>query len=146
MAATTSNDTVTVSLKHPHGLILRLYDMVETPEAVMGGGTRTVKQARFNGRQITINGYSQKNSSVPLPHMAGAFAMTPDVPKDFWDEWVKQNHDHPYLQNNIMFASPSVNYATGKEREYAAVKSGLEPLDPDNLKVKGVETYERDGA
>ena len=146
VSAPSTNETVTVSLKHPHGLILRLHAMVDTQEAVMGGGIRIVKTARVVGRSYTIKGYSTPNSTVPMPALASAFMMTPGIPKEFWDEWVKQNHDHPFVEAGLIFASPSANYAAGKEREMEAMKCGLEPLDPAHLPIKGVQTYDTKAA
>lgn len=38
--------SVTVGCKLPHGLTMRVFDMVETQEPVMGGGFRAVKVAQ----------------------------------------------------------------------------------------------------
>lgn len=141
-----SGATVTVALKHPRGLILRLHKMVEVDEPVMGGGTRTVQRAMPVGEQIRINGYSQPNAKVPPAATAGAFALTHGVPKDFWEAWKEQNADHPYLLGGLLFASDKGAYAARKADEREELKSGLEPLNPEKLPVARVKTYEADNA
>ncbi len=138
-----SSATVTVALKHPHGLVLRLYDMVEVNEPVMGGGSRLVKVARYNGKQVILKGYSPKGSSVPLPAVDSSFALTSGVPKDFWDAWLAQNRDHPFVVNGIIFASTDSKYVGDKSREREELRCGMEPLNPSKLPVSGIQTYDR---
>lgn len=134
-----SGDTVTVALKHPHGLILRLHEMVEENESTPLG-FRSVKVARYTGKQVVIRGYSDPSSKVPPAATAGAFAFTRNVPRDFWEAWVKQNAEHPYVKEGLIFATSS-----GKAEDQAAereeLKSGLEPLNPEKLPLAGVKTY-----
>lgn len=137
----TSGETVTVALKHPNGLILRLFKMEDVQEAVMGGGTRTIKKAMPYGGSVRIKGYNPRNSKIPLPAAAGAFALTYNVPKDFWDEWVKQNSDHPYLTGNLLYAVGARRDAEAMSRERDKdLNSGLEPLNPDRLPTNKVTT------
>jgi hypothetical protein len=142
-----SEETVTVALKHPHGLVLRLHEMVEVQQPVMGGGYRTVKEARPTGEKVLIKGYSVKGSKVPLPAVRGSYALTSNVPKKFWEAWKAQNRDHPYLTGGLIFAAGTENYVEGKAKERNDdIKTGLEPLDPEKLPLAGVSTYEKDAA
>lgn len=135
-------ETVTVACKHPHGLILRLHEMVEVDEPSMGG-SRVVKRARQVGEAIKIAGYSIAGSKVPPPATTGAFALTPGVPKDFWDAWVKQNKDLDMLEKGLIFAAGTSTYVADKAKERQDMKSGFEPLDPEKLPLAGVRTYEK---
>lgn len=138
-------ETVTIACKAPHGLILRLHDMVDFDEPVASGGYRTVKRAQVREERMIIKGYLEKyNTALPPAARGSSYAYTENVPKDFWEAWVKQNKDHAMLQNNLLFAVPKAG-DTGKARELADTKSGLEPIDPSRIKGR-VQTYKPDEA
>ena len=58
--------------------------------------------------------------------------MTYGVPKDLWDLWYEQNKSSKLVRQKVVFAAPSLPAATAEARENRAVKSGMEPVDPDN--------------
>lgn len=135
--------TVTVACKLPHGLILRLFEMVDHDEAQPGGGYKTIKRARPRGEEIRIKGYQEPNRNVPPPAMDGSYALTHGVDKDFFDEWMKQNADHPAVKNKLIFASEKTENVRAQVRENEGRRSGFEPIDPDKL-PRGLKTYSRD--
>lgn len=141
-----AEETVTVALKHPHGLILRLYDMVEVDEPLMGGGYKTVKRAQQIPGEVRINGYSQPNKKVPPAATSGAFALTYGVPKLFWEKWLADNKGHPYVEKGLIFAAASNGYVSQKAKEREELRSGLEPINPDRPPMSGVQTYQKDAA
>lgn len=126
---------VTVALKHPNGIILRLFEMVETQEPVMGGGFRTFKLARQKGPQVRINGNAHPQDKAPLQPLAGntGFALTYGIDKAFWDEWLAQNKDTDLVKNGLIFAHEKESNTTAQAKAHASLKSGLERMDPDNL-------------
>lgn len=140
-----AEETVTVALKHPHGLILKIYDLVDVSEPVMGGGYRDFKQARQKGVPVRLNGYSQRGGKVPPAATAGTFALTHNVPKSFWDQWLAQNQDHDFVEKGLIFAG-SPSYVTGQMKAHEVLKSGLEPLDPDHLPLASIKTYDKEAA
>jgi len=77
--------TVTVGLKLPNGLLLRIFEFVEVDEQYPLG-SRKVKMAREIGdgaNRVEIRGY---NSALPPGGLVTpGFALTPNVPKDFWE-------------------------------------------------------------
>lgn len=123
-------DVVTVACKHPNGVILELVEMKERSEPVMGGGVRTFQQAVRTGKRITIRGPALPLNMPPSFQMIGGYALTPNVPRDFWETWVKQNHDSPLLENKMLLVHDKDT--PGMAREFKKVKSGAEPIDPDN--------------
>lgn len=135
----TTGETVTIALKHPHGLILRLHKMVEEHESTPLG-FRSMKIARCTGQSVTLRGYSERRSAVPPAATAGAFAFTYGVPKDFWEEWLKQNAEHPYVKEGLIFAA-SDNKAADQASERKELRSGLEPLNPEKLPLAKIQTY-----
>lgn len=124
-----NGDTVTVACKHPGGLILRLYTMVDFSEPVMGGGFRSVKKAMPQEKTVTIRG-SAIPFGGPSNHIVGGYALTEGVPADFWAEWIRQNSDNDMLKKGIIFAQGRHSKVTGQAKEQAGITSGLEPINP----------------
>jgi hypothetical protein len=62
--------------------------------------------------------------------MPASFVITEGVPKDHWELWLKQNKDHPYVLNGLIYAHESTSMLRGHAKEFEAQKCGLEPLDP----------------
>lgn len=141
-----STETVTVACKMPHGIVLRLFDMVSAQEAVQGGGYREIQKARARPQTIKINGYLEKyDPKLPPASRTSSFALTSGVPKDFWEEWLKQNHDLTMVTNGLIFAHKSSASSKAESREKEKIRTGLEPIDPDHL-PRGVKTYAQDVA
>jgi hypothetical protein len=138
----TAGDKVIVACKMPHGLILRLFRFEDTYEPVMGGGTREVKVARPIGEAVRIRGNTFPYGTVPNWPIEGGFGFTFDVDKAFWDEWLEQNRELLAVKNRLIWAMPQLDSAVAKAKELKSLKSGLEPLDPQNL-PKGIEPADR---
>jgi hypothetical protein len=124
---------VTVACRLPHGLKLRLFDMVESQEPVMGGGFRKVKIARDTGKSVTINGWAHPQNAAPRMQLVEGFALTPGIDKEFWDAWVIQNKEHDAVKNHLIFAHEKETSTAAEAKEKKSVRSGLERLDPKNL-------------
>lgn len=142
--ASTSNATVTVASKAPFDIILKLYDLVELSEPVMGGGYRTFKQyqERLSVKPIVIQGNSWAQNQGPHQQIVGGFAITHDVPKAFWDEWYEANKNSDYIRNELIFAHTEARSVTSKATDMKEVMSNIERLDPKNL-PRGVQESER---
>lgn len=142
MATNAKGATVSVGLKLPHGLILKVYDMISSNELVMGGGTREVKKAQQMGETYLLKGYltRKKNRKETAPLVIGGYAITSGIPKDFFDKWLEQNKDSDLVRNNLIFAQGTSDRAGDQADDQESTKNGLEPIDPDNpgAKVKGV--------
>lgn len=137
MANEKTAEFVTVACKIPNGLLLRLHEMEETSEPVMGGGSRTVKVARHVGDAVRINGNAHPQNAAPRAQIVDGvdfgYALTPNVPKAFWDKWLQQNKDHMAVRNGMIFAHESVRSVEAEAREKANLRSGTERLDPKDL-------------
>jgi hypothetical protein len=135
-------DTVWVACKMPHGLILRLHHFETVHEPVMGGGTREVKVARQHGAVVRIKGNRMPYGIIPEHRIVDGFAITENVPKKFWDEWLSQNQELLAVKNRLVFAFDTLGDTVDEAKKMASLKSGLEPLDPDNL-PRGIEPANR---
>lgn len=138
--------TVTVACKLPHGLILRVFKMVDVEEAQPAGSVRTVPRAQQVGAPVTIKGYLQKyDPSNPPVAVAPSFALTHGVDKEFFEEWLRQNHDHAAVVNNLIFASDKASTVNGRVKEHADQPNGFEPIDRNRL-PKRIQNYKKDEA
>lgn len=137
-------ETITVACKHPHGLVLRLFEMVEAHDPLPGGGTKTVKRASpLPQQQVTIRGYLNKyDPALPPAARDSKFGLTHGVDKEFFDKWMAANKDHSMVQNNLIWAYTNAKgegandprNIKAKAKEFEGVKCGLEPIDPHKLK------------
>lgn len=120
---------VDVCCKLPNGLHLAVFRMEDHVEPVMGGGVRTVQRAVPEGR-VTVRGTGRR---LDDPRIVGGYAVTRGVDADLWARWMAQNKDSDIVRNGLIFADEKPAMATGKAKEQADIRSGLEPLDPDRL-------------
>lgn len=142
------SDTVTVACKLPHGLVLRLHEMVEMNEPTAGGGFRKVKRAQVIGDPVTLKGYVRRfdRRLDPAPvAQTSSFALTPGVDADFFKRWLSQNADLDAVKNNLVWAHTETDMVEGFIREHEAQKSGFEPIDPNNL-PRGIQAFKQDAA
>jgi hypothetical protein len=130
--------TVAVACKLPHGLVMRVFDMVETQEPVMGGGYRAIKVARERAKRVTLEGWSHPQNMAPNSQIVGGFALTPNVDKEFWDAWLAQNAELDAVRNGLIFAHEKTMSLEAEARDKTTLKSGLERLDPNKL-PRGIE-------
>jgi hypothetical protein len=132
-----AGETVTVCCKLPHGVELRLFDMVEQNEPVMGGGTRLVKVAVPKGESIIIHGNSHPQNAAPRSQIvSGGYAITPNVDKAFWEAWLAANKNLDMVKNGMIFAQGKADNAAAEAKDRRATLSGAERLDPHKLPGK----------
>jgi hypothetical protein len=62
------------------------------------------------------------------PDIKGGYAFTPNIPADFWEEWLEQNELADYVVNHMIFALPEVASTKARAVEHEDERSGLEPL------------------
>ena len=125
-------ETVTVASKLQLGLQLQLQTPYAVSEEVFGGGVRDKTRYRKTGKVVVINGCAMDRGSPSDKQLVGGFALTPGVDKAFWDEWVAQHQGFPPLEKGEIFAYERISSVTGEAKDKASMKTGGEPLDPDN--------------
>lgn len=74
-------------------------------------------------------GVEYKLNGANAARVIGGYGLT-TIPSDFWDAWVKEKAGFPPLENNLIFAQPTVAKAEGQAKEQEEAKAGTEPLDP----------------
>jgi hypothetical protein len=138
--AATGTATVVVACKLPNGLHLQHCKMIQVEEASPSGFHKVDRSIRI-GPVYTLRGPRLPTGMAPSFPVIGGYAITPGIPKDFWDEWVKQNKDADYLALGeehkrvgmmpTVFAADSAARIESMCREFSKMRSGMEPLDPE---------------
>jgi len=137
--------TVTVACKLPHGLYLDVVDpsVFDGIDPKVGVVARPIDESS----RIRINGCARP-VGVPLPddapQIVGGYALTPNVPADFWEKWLSQNKNAPYVKANLIFAHEKAGSVVGEAKDKRGVRSGLEGMDPDKP-APGIERDARPG-
>ena len=136
---------VSVATKLPHGLRLRVFNMIERDEPVMGGGMRTVRIAEQRAETAVVHGWAHSQNAAPhctiigLPNNEG-YAITDNIDKDLWDLWLRQNKDSMMVKNGLIFANEKSDHTLGKAKDGINIASGLGRIDPSKMnKIKPSE-------
>lgn len=110
-----------VGCKLPHGLAIVLERQVETAEP---NGT-IVRRYVPVGDEVVLKGTNASN-------VIGGYGLTEDVDAAWFAEWLKTHADFPPVKRDLIFVHSTMPGASDTARERASVRSGFEPLDPDN--------------
>ena len=129
--------TVVVACKIPNGLRLQLQKetKVREPKADRSGYELSTYMTP-TGKPIFVEGPAYPVGTLPKgfprrPEIEGGYALTFGVPREFWDEWLRQNEKASYVETNMIFACASREDAQAKGREMEKLLSGLEPMSTD---------------
>lgn len=97
-------ETVTVALVMPNGYMAEVGD-----------------------KKIKFNGY---NESLIVGATHG---ITEDVPKDFWEQWLKENQWQDLVRNKFIFAHEKQKEVKAEIKDNLGRKAGTEQLDPTTM-------------
>lgn len=100
MNESTSSTTVVMGCKLPNGLIIE-----------------------HGGHRFTLKGSN-------AARIVGGYGLTPGVPKDFAEAWLKAHADLSTVKNGLVFIQTTEQNAKAAAKERRDVKSGFEPIDP----------------
>ena len=139
-----STRTVTIMCKVPNGLVLQLQRKVNRFEDTRDGPVARTYNA-FYGKRYWINGPAYPVGTLPKgyprpPVTEGGYAATSGIPADFWEQWLEQNKNAPYVippdgaDKGMVYAEPDLESAISAAREHEKVLSGLEPISTDEDK------------
>jgi hypothetical protein len=118
---------VIVACKLPNGIILQLCEWTERTESGLGG-IRTYKVWEKRGDKYVVRGVTIPFGTVPTYAMAGGYALTSGIPRDFWEKWLEQNKDNQVVLSGLLFAHASQDDAEAQAEEGKAELTGMEPL------------------
>ncbi|QHC34151.1 hypothetical protein [Komagataeibacter xylinus] len=86
-----------------------------------------------NGLVLRSGEHKVVLSGANSSRVIGGYGLT-SVPSDLWEDWAKRHADTPFIKKRIVFAQATPAKAEGQAKEQEGVRTGLEPLDPDNEK------------
>jgi hypothetical protein len=69
------------------------------------------------------------SKSIPNTSVFG-YGITHGVDKDYFDLWLEQNKDAPYVVNKPVFAIANATHADAAARDHEKQVSGFEPMNP----------------
>ena len=106
-------------------------------------GPRQIKQWVKTGQIIRVRGTAYPRGQAPdgfpdKPEMSEGYALTPNVPREFWEQWVAQNKRAPYVQSGMLFAHGAVGDIKSHAADHRTDLSGIEPIKRE--KVDGTDT------
>ena len=124
--------TLTVASKMQLPLALQLQHKTQREVEMYGGGTKTVDVYFKDEKVVVLAGCAIDRGKPSEVHLAGGFALTHNVDADFWNEWVAQNKLFPPYAKGLIFAMEKPGATENEAKTRVKVKSGFEPVDPDN--------------
>jgi hypothetical protein len=131
-------ETVVVACKLPNGIVLQLCKKEQATEQTPSG-PRTVEIGVKSGDKYVVRGASIPWGTTPKYLMVGGYALTSGIPREFWDEWLRQNDDNDFVKRGLVFAHVAMEDTEAHAMEGEKVSTGLEPIDPNRL-PKGITT------
>lgn len=128
------SDTVVVACKLPHGLLLQLQREIEVAEPSPSDPGRKVKRHERFGETHAIAGCARPvGADGDFAPVAGGYGLTYDIPRDFWETWLRQNAELPAVVNGFIFAHGKAAETRAQAKAGEAGLSGLEPVNPNKL-------------
>ena len=107
-----STSTVTIGCKLPHGLMLH------------------VTEEGQQGKSFRVKGTNSAG-------IIGGFGITPGVPKDLWEAWLKRHAQLDFVRNGLIFAYDKSADVQARAKEVGAeVSDGMAPIDPNAKRTK----------
>lgn len=123
-----------IGCKIPNGVILRNYKMVDSTENTPMG-SRPIKRAQQIGGAVTINGPSAPYGHMREDPLRFGYALTYNVDREFMEKWFQDNWDQDMVANKLIIMANRDEdiIKQAKTNYHEGIRSGLEPLDPQNL-------------
>jgi hypothetical protein len=130
MAAIPDAGTVTVACNVVNGLKLKTYEMEESEEPVLGGGTRIRQVAVETGDFVVIKGPRYSAENQQRGPRAYGYVLTHGVSAAFMQRWMKDNARTLLVQNSCVLVHKNDSDAKAAAKDCKDFKSGLEPIKP----------------
>jgi hypothetical protein len=133
----TGGAAVSICCALPNGIWLQIWKPSLEREATPQGFREiTIHRPDPDKPRFRINGFAvpfgkRPNYTIIATSSTGGIAITNDVPRDLWEQWLEQNKQSEIVKKNIIFAMPSHREAEAEAKKRHDIKSGLEPIDPD---------------
>lgn len=123
---------VIVASKIPHDIVIQI---CQPRSGDVAGQYGTVKETIWQaaGDRYLIRG-TKRPINPPkgypaAPDMELGYALTPNIPADFWEKWLEQNAKTDMVVNGLIFAHSDRASIVDEAKDFRDVRSGLDPLD-----------------
>jgi hypothetical protein len=142
-------ETVTIGCKSPAGFILEIgYTIGPAGGQVLGDNYQRVVIYGWNRHtQPQRIALKEAGSTGDVPHGTNTSPyLNRNVPKAFWEQWVKEHPKSWLLKNEILFAVASGDHAGAALRQKEGEKTPkiLTPLDRNKSTIPGVTPVPKD--
>ncbi|HEY1441415.1 MAG TPA: hypothetical protein VGF65_11365 [Mycobacterium sp.] len=117
----------------PNGLMLQVFDSEEYQEPVMTGGYKTVKRAKPRAWRQKLNGPARAIGKDTAHQIINGVGLTHGVDAEMFALWLEQNRDNEFVTLGHVFAQGRASDAIAAAAERRKDKTGLEPIDRDDL-------------
>jgi hypothetical protein len=116
---------------------IQLCQIVDKKEQSLQG-ERTVREAIRVGKVVRLRGTSYPRGTIPdgfpeRPVIIDGAAMNFGIDKEWFEEWERQHKLDPLVMNQMIFGRENYDHVVGIAKETAAIKSGLDPMDPKTM-------------
>lgn len=125
-----STGAVFVACKIPNGLRAQVRGavraMAKPEDGVLPGAIRAEHVFKGPVRPLNVSPDSYERDLAQ-----GSYGITEGVPADFWAEWYANNMTDQVVVGGYVFAAETAADLIAQAKEQRAIKSGMEPADPD---------------
>jgi hypothetical protein len=127
--------------KLPNGLKLRFFREVDGTEPSASGPRPIKVQQEIIGKYIYLSPTTVAYATLPVHPLVFGYSKNL-VDTELWNEWTKVNWDSDLLTNKTVFSAGTEEDGDSRCKQQAnePVKSGMEPLDPNNSPRLGLSS------
>lgn len=129
-------NTVAIACRLPHGFVLQAQEKFTVAEPTQSDPSRKVERSRFTGPKFRVAGFAvsrDPSDERERQTVVNGFGITPDVPKELWDAFLKDSADWSPIEAGLVRAFPSEARAKDFARSGDAQFSGLEGIKMNSL-------------
>jgi hypothetical protein len=128
----TTNRTVTVACKLPHGLIIRDFVKV-TEQEPAPGGYRVFEVFKQTGPRYRLKGPAPAEARGSLfirsIEVVGGYAITEGIPADVFERFIDANKNSAFIVNQLIYGHEDGRRVRSWARDRESLRTGFEPLD-----------------
>jgi len=131
-----TSNTVAIACRLPHGFVLQAQERFAVAEPTQSDPSRKVERSRYTGQKFRVAGFAVSRDPADEAErqtVVSGYGITPGVPKDLWDAFLRDNEDWEPIKRGLVAAFESESRAKGYAREGAAGFSGLEGIRMTDL-------------
>jgi hypothetical protein len=128
----TTNRSVAVACKLPHGLVVRDFVKVTRSEPTLGGGSRAFEVYEHVGPRYRLKGPAPALARNPITRsteIVGDYAITEGIPADVFERFVEANKQSAFIVNQLIYGHEDGRRVRSWARDHEKTKTGFEPLD-----------------